>query len=101
MSDLPSGIQQGNPPVESHAICGGSVLSAFHTLPLVWQRRDRRYVILDGWHRIHAAQVVSITQFDVNILKEDKTQALIQAMRSNLSHGLPLKSQERVQACLS
>ena len=74
-------------------------LSAFHTRPLVWKRPDGRYVFLDGWHRCHAAKAVGITRFEVEVLDADQTEATIQAMKANLSHGLPLKPKERVEAC--
>src|SRR5690349_21554861 len=74
---------------------GSNDLSAFHTRPLVWKRPDGRYVVLDGWHRCHAAKATGINRFEVEILDANQTEATIQAMKANLSHGLPLKPQER------
>jgi len=76
-------------------------LRGFCTKPLLWQRPDdQMYVICAGVHRLLAGRAEKITEFEADVLIGDDNEAMVAAMKSNLTHGLPLKPAEREKAVL-
>lgn len=78
---------------------GADGTGRFRVKPQLWQRDDGKYLIVDGWHRFHAAIQSGYSQIEVDLLACSEHEALIIAMRANLTHGLGLKPEERMEAC--
>lgn len=74
-------------------------LDAFASRPVLWKRDDGKYAIVEGWHRIEAAARLKTADIDADVFEGSRREAFIRAMRSNLTHGLPLKAEEKMTAC--
>ena len=66
--------------------------------PILVCRRTMR--VVDGMHRLTAARLAGRTQIEVRYFDGDPEAAFVQAVKSNLHHGLRLGRQERSDAAL-
>ncbi len=66
--------------------------------PLLVQRR--RYMVIDGAHRLAAAQAIGLTTVAVVFFEGSDEEARIEAIRRNRDHGLPLTLPDRKQAAV-
>ena len=59
----------------------------------VWET-DGKYILIDGFHRIAAMKEAGYVECEVSVYSGTKTQAMVQAARSNRSHGRPLTASD-------
>lgn len=59
---------------------------------------DRRYIVVDGWHRIAAAKDSGASEVPCEIVATDKTSAIMYAAGANGEHGYPLNRADRRRA---
>jgi ParB-like chromosome segregation protein Spo0J len=64
--------------------------------PILVQRSTMK--VIDGAHRLAAARALRWTEVEVVFFDGDDEQALVEAIRCNRSHGLPLTLQDRKAA---
>lgn len=64
--------------------------------PIVVHRETMR--VVDGTHRVRAAQLRGDEDIDVRFFDGDAEDAFVLAVRSNITHGLPLLMAERTSA---
>jgi len=55
-------------------------------------------VVIDGVHRVAAARVLGLSQIEASLFTGDPDEALIEFVRRNVHHGLPLTLRERKSA---
>jgi len=75
-------------------------LEAFKDRPLLWGNARNRFSILDGWHRLSAARRIGRQSIEADVITGTPSEAMLAAMRANLTHGLQLTLEERKRACL-
>ena len=56
------------------------------------------HVLVDGHHRLAAAQQLGLERIAVVVFKGSRADAYVEAVRSNISHGMPLTLSERRRA---
>jgi ParB-like chromosome segregation protein Spo0J len=61
--------------------------------PLLVRKQDLR--VIDGAHRLAAAHELGLETVEVELFDGSETEALVEALRRNASHGLPLTLIER------
>jgi ParB-like chromosome segregation protein Spo0J len=64
--------------------------------PLLVNRSD--LAVIDGWHRLAAAIQLGLDTIAVEFFDGSETDSLVEALRRNASHGLPLTLSERKSA---
>jgi ParB-like chromosome segregation protein Spo0J len=64
--------------------------------PLLVNRSD--LTVIDGWHRLAAATELALDTIAVEFFDGSETDGLVEALRRNASHGLPLTLNERKSA---
>jgi ParB-like chromosome segregation protein Spo0J len=64
--------------------------------PILVRRRDG--IVVDGAHRLVAARQLELETIEVSWFEGDPAEALIEFLRRNVSHGLPLSLAERKRA---
>lgn len=64
--------------------------------PIVVHRPTTR--VIDGTHRVHAARPRGEEKFRARFFDGSAEDAFVLAVRSNIAHGLPLRSAERTAA---
>jgi ParB-like chromosome segregation protein Spo0J len=64
--------------------------------PLLVNRSD--LTVIDGWHRLAAATQLGLDTIAVEFFDGNETDGLVEALRRNASHGLPLTLSERKSA---
>jgi len=64
--------------------------------PLLVARSD--LTLIDGWHRLAAATELGLDTIAVEFFDGSETDGLVEALRRNASHGLPLTLSERKSA---
>jgi len=69
---------------------------AAHWPPILVGRADRR--VIDGVHRVAAARQLGLDHIDAWFFDGSPDEALIEFVRRNVNHGLPLSLRERKQA---
>lgn len=67
------------------------------TLPPILVQRTTMLVI-DGMHRIHAAEMQGLSHISAILLDDDDDQAFLRGVAANISHGLPLSLTDRRMA---
>jgi hypothetical protein len=65
--------------------------------PILVQRGTMR--VIDGMHRLRAAQLLGRTTIDVRFFDGEDAEALVAAVKANTEHGLPLTLADRLAAC--
>lgn len=65
--------------------------------PIDAVKRDGGYLGLDGRHRCTAAHKNGVTEIEARILNLSGNDLLLHAVKSNLKHGRPLSTYERLQ----
>jgi ParB-like nuclease domain len=74
-----------------------SLVAAAEPLPpLVVQRQTMR--VIDGMHRLRAARLRGDTEIDVRLFDGDEASSFVVAVRTNITHGLPLTLADRKEA---
>jgi hypothetical protein len=63
--------------------------------PIKLGRIDGQLLLIDGWHRLGAMQVNGSTEEFALVAVMTRRQALWEAAKPNLTHGLPLKPREK------
>jgi ParB-like chromosome segregation protein Spo0J len=66
--------------------------------PIVVHRATMR--VLDGFHRLRAAELRGEVAIDARLFDGDENQAFLLAVHSNIAHGLPLTLSDRKAAAL-
>ena len=66
--------------------------------PVLVARLEVGLCLLDGMHRLAAAQLLGRTSVPAKIVETDANAAFVLAIRSNAAHGLPLKTKEKKAA---
>jgi hypothetical protein len=66
--------------------------------PVLVVRLEVGLCLLDGMHRLAAAQLLGRTSVPAKIVETDANTAFVLAIRSNAAHGLPLKTKEKKAA---
>jgi hypothetical protein len=56
-------------------------------------------VVIDGLHRVAAARLLGLVRIDATLFSGGPDEALIEFVRRNVHHGLPLTLRERKWAC--
>ena len=56
------------------------------------------HVLVDGHHRVAAAQLLECDRIPALVFKGSHADAYVEAVRSNISHGMPLTLSERRRA---
>lgn len=75
-------------------------MSAFDGHPLLWENpASKTLLIMDGFHRLQAAQNAGLKQISAFIFEGSEAEATVLAMQANLKHGVPLGSDEVKNAC--
>jgi ParB-like chromosome segregation protein Spo0J len=64
--------------------------------PVTVHRASMR--VIDGMHRLHAAQLRGDSEIEVRLFDGDEESAFVLAVQSNIAHGLPLTLADRVAA---
>jgi ParB-like chromosome segregation protein Spo0J len=64
--------------------------------PVLVNRSD--LTVIDGWHRLAAATELALDTIAVEFFDGSETDGLVEALRRNASHGLPLTLSERKSA---
>lgn len=64
--------------------------------PIIVRRADMR--VVDGMHRLRAARLRGDTQIAVRFFEGDDNEAFVLAVRTNVTHGLPLSLADRKAA---
>ena len=62
----------------------------------IWKNNNSRYFIWDGLHRLSAAKHIGKKRIECKIYDFPEKEFLLYAFKANLSHGLPLKRQEKI-----
>lgn len=57
-----------------------------------------RFVVTDGWHRIHAAREAGLAAVLVQVTPGDREDAIIMAAKANNYHGVPLTIEDKRRA---
>lgn len=57
-----------------------------------------RFVVTDGWHRIHAAREAGLNSVPVHVRAGDRERAIIAAATANNYHGVPLTIEDKRRA---
>jgi ParB-like chromosome segregation protein Spo0J len=71
----------------------------FESLPPILVHSETMRLI-DGVHRLRAAKLRGRETIKAHLFKGTESEAFVLAVRSNVSHGLPLSLEERKAACL-
>jgi ParB-like chromosome segregation protein Spo0J len=64
--------------------------------PILVRRQDN--LVIDGAHRVAAARLLGMTTINAALFDGEAEEALIEFVRRNVSHGLPLTLRERKRA---
>lgn len=73
------------------------LMEAEAELPPIVVHQDT-YQVIDGMHRLRAALLSGRTTIDVHLFAGDETDAYMYAVRTNVTHGLPLTLADRKAA---
>ena len=63
--------------------------------PVTVARINGELFLLDGWHRMSAAECIEAREIDAVVTNMSRQDAIWEAARANLTHGLPLKKTEQ------
>lgn len=63
--------------------------------PITIARVDGAPVVIDGWHRVHAAKLAGIAALPALLIDPPEAELPWLAAEANLRHGVPLKRSER------
>jgi uncharacterized ParB-like nuclease family protein len=65
--------------------------------PVTVARVDRKYYVIDGFHRLAAASKQKINTITANVATMTEVQATRMVIQANRTHGLPLKTRDKVR----
>jgi len=74
-------------------------LNGFDAWPTVWKNERGSWTVLDGHIRVQAALNKGLAEFHAHEVTGTEAEVLPLAIRPNLSHGVPLSYDERLDAC--
>lgn len=77
----------------AQAYAAGGVLP-----PLTVARIGPRLVLVGGWHRLAALEMMGIRETDVVLIEAEEAELPWLAAKENMAHGLPLKNRDLVEA---
>lgn len=82
---------------------GAAIESGDEFPPLiVMQRRDGKYVVIDGNHRVGAYELNGIEKVEAYVVSDiNETQRLLLTFEANTKHGLPTGLQERLRQAVN
>ncbi len=83
--------------VEAYADVMRDGSGAFPPINVVRDEADRLLVV-DGWHRVHAAKSASVAQVLAHVTDGTAREALLMAVRANSDHGLQRTQADRRRA---
>jgi len=90
------GLDQDTVDEYAEAMAAGEVFP-----PITAFRVDGQLLVVDGWHRGHAASQAKLTEVEVDVRDGNRREAMLAAIKANARHGLKRSREDKRRAIVA